>query len=208
MRAVSLLPLALSMGAAPPPPVVAVAVSVRTADGKPVADAVVIVRLAGRDTPGARVGTGYAVKQQNIQFHPFVSVVPLNGDIAFPNLDAVRHHVYSFSPAKRFELKLYAREENRTVRFDRAGPVSLGCNIHDQMTAFIYVTDSAFTAKTDSAGNATLNGMPPGPATITVWHPYLRAPGNQTSRQIGVGDNARQLFTVALRPPPAAGTSY
>ena len=186
----------------------AVAVSVRTADGKPVGDAVVIVRLVGRDTPGARVGTGYAVKQQNIQFHPFVSVVPLNADVAFPNLDAVRHHVYSFSPAKRFELKLYAREENRTVRFDRAGPVSLGCNIHDQMTAFIYVTDSAFTTKTDGAGNAVLNGVPLGPVTITIWHPYLRGPGNQTSRPIEAGGNARQAFTVALRAPPAAGTAY
>ena len=208
MRGLFLLPVALLMGAAPPPPVATVAVAVRAANGKPVTDAVVIVRLAGGNTPAARVGSGYAVRQQNIQFNPFVSVVPVNADVAFPNLDSVRHQVYSFSPAKRFELKLYAREQNRTVRFDRAGPVSLGCNIHDQMTAFIYVTDSAFTAKTDGSGNVVLSGVPAGPVTITVWHPYLRAPGNQVSREINLGASARETFTLALRPPPAAGSPY
>ena len=208
MRGLLFLPLLVLLGAAPLPPGASVGVAVRTSNGQPVANAVVIVRLVGRDTPPARVGTGYTVSQQNIQFHPFVSVVPINGDVAFPNLDTVRHQVYSFSPAKRFELKLYAREQNRTVRFDRAGPVSLGCNIHDQMTAFIYVTDSAFTARTDASGRVVLNGVPAGAISITVWHPYLRAPGNQASKQIDLGGAANESFTVALRPPPAAASSY
>jgi plastocyanin len=208
MRFVASFALFALIGAAPPPPVASVAVSVRSADGKPVANAIVIVRLVGRATPEPRIGGGYAVRQQNIQFNPFLSVVPVNADVAFPNLDSVRHQVYSFSPAKRFELKLYAREQNRTIRFDRAGPVSLGCNIHDQMTAFIYVTDSAFTARTDAAGRVVLAGVPAGPVTITVWHPWLRAPANQLSRQIGLGNGANENFTVALRPPPAASSGY
>jgi len=208
MRLVAILSFVALLGAAPPPPAASVAVSVRAQNGKPVANAVVIVRLIGRATPEPRVGSGYAVKQQNIQFNPFLSVVPVNADVAFPNLDGVRHQVYSFSPAKRFELKLYAREQNRAVRFDRAGPVSLGCNIHDQMTAFIYVTDSAFTARTDANGRAALDGVPPGTVSITLWHPYLRAPGNQMSRQVALGASATESFVVALRPPPAASGSY
>lgn len=208
MRLLAPLPFVLLLGAAPMPPAAGVGVSVRTANGQPVANAVVIVRLVGRATPPARPGNGYAVRQQNIQFNPFLTVVPVNADVAFPNFDKVRHQVYSFSPAKRFELKLYASEQNRAVRFDRVGPVSLGCNIHDQMTAFIYVTDSAFTAKTDASGNVNLNGVPQGAVSITVWHPYLRAPGNQVSRALSLGGGAREGFTVALRPPPAASSSY
>ncbi|HEX4695964.1 carboxypeptidase regulatory-like domain-containing protein [Sphingomonas sp.] len=209
MRIVVCLSVLLLLGMAPPPPLAGVSVAVRGANGQPVVNAVVSIRLVGRDTPGPRMGSGYAVRQQNIQFAPFLSVVPIDADVAFPNLDSVRHQVYSFSPAKRFELKLYAREQNRTVRFDRAGAVSLGCNIHDQMTAFIYVTDSVFTARTDAAGNVNLAGVPAGPISITVWHPYLRAPGNQVSRQIDLGGGARETFTAALRPPPpSAGSSY
>jgi plastocyanin len=201
------LPLSLLLlGAAPSPGEVNVVV--RDAAGKPVANAVVIVRLVGRPTPAAHVGGGYQVRQQNIQFAPFVLVAPLNADVTFPNLDQVRHQVYSFSPAKKFELKLYAREQNRVVHFDHAGPVSLGCNIHDQMTAFVYVTDSAFTAKTDGSGMVNLNGVPAGPVTITVWHPYLRAPGNQVTRQINFGGAAREAFAVTLRLPPATSSAY
>jgi plastocyanin len=198
----------LLLGAAPLPPAAGVSVAVRGPNGQPIANAVVTIRLVGRPTPPPRMGTGYAVRQQNIQFNPFLLVVPVNADVSFPNFDQVRHQVYSFSPAKRFELKLYAREQNRTVRFDRAGPVSLGCNIHDQMTAFIYVTDSAFTARTDASGNVSLAGVPQGAVSISVWHPYLRAPGNQVSRQIDLGGGARETFAVALRMPPATSSSY
>src|SRR3569623_3344228 len=149
--------------------------------------------LLGAAPPPPLAGVSVAVRNTNGQ--------PI-ANAAFPNLDPVRHQVYSFSPAKRFELKLYAREQNRTVRFDRAGPVALGCNIHDQMTAVLYVTDSAFTAKTDASGNVDLTGVPAGPIAITVWHPYLRAPGNQVSRQVTLGGGARETFAVALRPPP------
>ena len=208
MRMLALSLFVLLLGAAPLPPAAGVSVAVRGPNGQPIANAVVTIHLVGRATPAPRVAGGYAVRQQNIQFNPFLLVVPVNADVSFPNFDQVRHQVYSFSPTKRFELKLYAREQNRTVRFDRAGPVSLGCNIHDQMTAFIYVTDSAFTARTDASGNVSLAGVPQGAITISVWHPYLRAPGNQVSRQINLGGGARETFTVALRMPPATSSSY
>ncbi len=128
---------------------------------------------------------------------------------SFPNLDPIRHHVYSFSPAKTFELKLYAREQSHTVRFDKAGIVALGCNIHDQMTAFIDVVDTQWAAKTDASGNVTLGGLPAGQAIITVWHPYLRAPGNAMSRQVAIANGSRESFTVTLRAPPRmTGSSH
>jgi plastocyanin len=188
-------------GAAPAP--AGVTVAVRGPNGAPVKDAVVTVHLVGRATPAPQGGGSFTVDQKNIQFHPFVLVVPVNSNVAFPNFDAIRHHVYSFSPAKRFELKLYAREQSRSVRFDKAGIIALGCNIHDQMTAFIDVVDTPWAVKTDASGNAVLGGIPAGQVRITVWHPYLRAPGGTVVKQVALGNaGARESFTVALRSPP------
>jgi len=145
--------------------------------------------------------------QQNMQFHPFVLVVPVGATVSFPNRDSTKHDVYSFSPAKPFELKLFAKDQTRSVHFDRAGIVALGCNIHDQMTAFIVVTDSEWTAKTDGRGVVTFADVPDQPARLTVWHPYLRAPGNSVAKSIAAGDRG-ESFTVALRPPPMPMPAY
>jgi hypothetical protein len=141
------------------------------------------------------------VSQQNLQFHPFLTIVPVGADVSFPNLDPTKHHVYSFSPAKRFELKLFARDQSRTVRFDRAGVVALGCNIHDAMSAFIVVTDSAWTARTNAQGIAAFGNAPNAPGRVTVWHPFLRAPGGTLQQAIAPTQRSAN-FMVRLRPPP------
>src|SRR3954451_10127222 len=134
-------------------PLAAAPVNVRVVDasGHPVRDAVVTLYPAGAARPAHAAGR-YAVAQQNLQFRPFVSVVPVGADVSFPNFDPTKHHVYSFSAAKKFELKLFARDQSRTVHFDKPGVVALGCNIHDQMSAFVVVTDSAWTARTSAQG--------------------------------------------------------
>ncbi|MDB5697321.1 MAG: hypothetical protein JWN69_125, partial [Alphaproteobacteria bacterium] len=91
--------------------------------GAAIRNAVVTLYPAGRPAPLAAAKTNYQIMQKDFQFSPFVLVVPQGAQVAFPNLDPVRHHVYSFSPAKSFELKLYAKEHNRSVRFDTAGVV-------------------------------------------------------------------------------------
>jgi hypothetical protein len=179
-------------------------VQVRTANGGPVRDAVVALHLVRQPTPPAKPGGSYAIDQQNIQFHPFVSIVPVGASVAFMNHDAVRHHVYSFSDTKRFELKVNERQVNRVVTFDKAGIVPLGCNIHDQMIAFIDVVDTAWAAKTDASGTVSFHGVPATGVTIDVWHPYLRTPGNHVSRAATLvqGPARREIFAVALRSPP------
>jgi plastocyanin len=191
----------LALGAAPPPaPAPGLTVYVRGAGNAPIRDAVVTVHLIGRATPAPAVGRGYRVDQKDIQFQPFVLVVPRGAEVAFPNSDSVRHHVYSFSQAKRFELKLYAREQARAVRFDQAGVVALGCNIHDQMTAFIAVVDTAYAVKTDGTGNAVFANLPTGPISIEIWHPYLRAPGNRVTRTVTLGaGGTAETIALSLR---------
>ena len=151
-------------------------VSVKGDDGMALPDAVVVVKPqgGGAATP-ARFSWPMVMTQQNIAFNPYVLIVPVGSEVAFPNKDKVRHHVYSFSAAKRFELKLYGQQVERTVVFDKPGVVPLGCNIHDQMIGYIYVTDSPYAAKTDAMGEAVIHGLPGGAATMTVWHPDMKA---------------------------------
>ncbi|WP_293906313.1 methylamine utilization protein [Phenylobacterium sp.] len=154
-----------------------VTVDVRDQMGRPVHDAVVIVRPTAGVAPGKPLTVSWplVMAQQNIAFQPYVLIVPLGSTVSFPNRDKVRHHVYSFSTAKRFELKLYGKDESRTVIFDKPGVVPLGCNIHDSMIAFIYVTDVPYAAKTGADGQAVVPDVPSGAATLTVWHPDLKA---------------------------------
>ncbi len=184
-------------------------VQVKTTTGAPVADAVVTVYPASGGAPlsAGRFEEPMRVSQQNIQFHPFVLIAPVGATVAFPNLDNVRHHVYSFSSAHPFELKLYGTDQERSVRFDKAGVIALGCNIHDQMVAFIKVVDTPYAAKTGAAGAVTLHDLPPGPATLKLWRPYLRAPGNEVARTVTIGHGV-EAFSVELRPPPPMRSMY
>ena len=153
-------------------------VSVKTPSGDPVADAVVTLKPAA-GTPAPKVEGVYKMAQHNIAFEPTVLIAPVGAEVAFPNLDTVRHHVYSFSAAHPFELKLYGHDETRKVKFDRAGIVALGCNIHDQMAGFIDVVDTPYYAKTDAHGEARVSGLPAGPAAVTLWQPYMKTPQNR-----------------------------
>ena len=191
------LVLAAPLGAAP------LTVRVVDASGRPVRDAVVTLYPSGNAARAPRAGGRYVVSQQNMQFHPFLTIVPVGADVSFPNLDNTKHHVYSFSPAKRFELKLFAKDQSRTVHFDKPGAVALGCNIHDQMSAFIVVTDSAWTARTNGQGTASFGDAPSAPGRLTVWHAYLRAPGGMMQQAIAAGQRSAS-FSVRLRPPPPA----
>ena len=189
------LGLTVPLSAAP------LAVRVVDASGRPVRDAVVTLYPAGSAARAPSAGGRFVVSQQNLQFHPFLTIVPVGADVSFPNLDPTKHHVYSFSPAKRFELKLFARDQSRTVRFDRAGVVALGCNIHDAMSAFIVVTDSAWTTRTNAQGIAAFGNAPNAPGRVTVWHPFLRAPGGTLQQAIAPTQRSAN-FMVRLRPPP------
>ena len=188
--------LSASLGVAP--------LSVRVVDsgGHPVRDAVVTLYPAGGAARAPRAGGRFTVSQKDIQFHPFLSIVPVGADVSFPNLDPTKHHVYSFSPPKRFELKLFAKDQSRTVHFDKAGVVALGCNIHDGMSAFIVVTDSAWTTRTNAQGLAAFADAPSAPGRLTLWHPYLRAPSGIVQQNVGAAQR-NASFSIRLRPPPA-----
>ncbi len=180
-------------------------VVVKNPRGQPVANAVVMVDGQGAYKPSAPL----RIEQRNMQFNPFMLVVPLGGSVSFPNHDDVRHHVYSFSGAKKFELKLYGKDETRSVVFDKPGIVAVGCNIHDSMVAFIRVVTTPFAEKTAANGEARLSGVPAGAITLRVWHPYAKAAGGEIVRQVTLpASGGREELVVDLRTPVAHNHAY
>ncbi|WP_218915401.1 methylamine utilization protein [Brevundimonas subvibrioides] len=130
------------------------------------------------------------VVQQNVQFQPYVLIAPVGATVSFPNLDRVRHHVYSFSRGNRFEIELFGQDQTRSHTFTTAGVAALGCNIHDQMLAFVRVVDTPWAGKTDASGNVTIPAIPAGAASLRVWHPQLNVRGNETAYPVTIGAGA------------------
>jgi hypothetical protein len=146
---------------------------------------------------------GIQIAQDRRQFVPRLTVVTVGTSVLFPNRDNVRHQVYSFSPAKTFELKLYAGVPHEPVVFDRPGVAVLGCNIHDQMAAWVVVVDTPLYARSDAEGNARIEGVPPGSYRLMAWHAGLAAPVEPAPAPITV-DTADLAQRVQLNPagPP------
>ena len=166
-------------------------ISVRNAAGQPVRDAVVTVRPnAGVPSGPFRFSWPLRVVQQNVQFQPYVLIAPVGAAVSFPNLDRVRHHVYSFSRGNRFEIELFGQDQTRSHTFTTAGVAALGCNIHDQMLAFVRVVDTPWAGKTDASGNVTIPAIPAGAASLRVWHPQLNVRGNETAYPVTIGAGA------------------
>jgi len=151
-------------------------VQVSNAQGQPLAGAVVAVEGDALPTR-ARPGTQAELAQKDRQFRPQLLVVQTGTEVRFPNEDPVRHHVYSYSAAKSFELKLYLGEPASPVLFDKAGVVAVGCNIHDRMSAHIVVVDTPLFAVTDAQGRAQLE-LPAkaGSLRLRAWHPSRKEP--------------------------------
>ena len=165
-------------------------VSVTDSAGKPLAEAVVYVMVRGAKTL-AEPGTGAQIGQRDRQFTPQVSVIQTGTSVTFPNFDTVRHHVYSFSPIQKFELKLYAGTPAAPVVFDKPGTAVLGCNIHDRMSAWVHVVDTALFTKTDASGKATLE-VPAGDHRLRSWHYLQPEPGLPVEQALHMNANATQ----------------
>lgn len=191
------VPFAASWASAP----AAVQVQVVDERGLPVRDAVVELAPNGGWRGGAiRFGWKPAMAQKNVAFVPGTLVVAKGTAVAFPNLDSVRHSVYSFSKAARFEIDLYGRDQSRKQSFPVTGTVALGCNIHDQMRGYIRVVDTPFAGKTDQNGIVRLTGMAAGGYQLIVWHPRARTPGGELKRPLAVGAGQRnQKIALKLR---------
>lgn len=173
-------------------------VTLASGTNRPVEDAVIMVRSDAGARGAPRIAGPFRMAQKDTRFQPTVMIVPVGAEMSFPNLDPFHHHVYSFSKAKTFELKLYSRDETRRMIFEKAGVVALGCNIHDAMTAYIRVVDTPFAVKSGADGRALVRDLPPGPATVTIWHPFLKAPGGELTRRINIPETGALALSLSV----------
>ena len=196
-RSLELTAVACLIGAllAPDCASAALSIVVRDAQGQPLAGAAVAVYAP---ESGARIEHPTAViDKKNEQFVPNFLVVHTGTDVSFPNSDQVLHHVYSFSPAKIFELPLYKGVLPSPIRFDREGIVVLGCNIHDRMIAHIWVVDAPIRVLTDGTGHARIDVLPEGHYRVLAWHPRAGRDGVR-AMDLGVGADGNGTASVDL----------
>jgi len=165
----------------------AVNIELKDSDGQPFAGAVVEIFHPDFKLPVAPTGDQQPAEMQQInrQFKPLILIVPQNSQVLFPNSDSVKHHVYSFSKAKRFQLRLYKDQIPDPITFDKEGVVAIGCNIHDWMSGYIYVAKSRYVKQTNTNGVATFD-LPEGDYTYRIWHPRFHQKDSDQVSQLSV----------------------
>lgn len=171
---------------------------VKSSSNTPLED--IIVYLVSSKTASLPVRTANAqIQQINKAFVPLISVVQTGSQVEFPNKDTFRHHVYSFSPAKKFEIKLYADTPSKPVLFDKAGYVVMGCNIHDNMISHLLIVDTPYFAKTDSHGIARIADVPAGDYSLIAWD-YRLPDKDAHTTQISLKADSTQTLLIKTRP--------
>ena len=178
-------------------------VSVVDVDGRPLEDAVVEVEVRGAPT-SAPAGTMVDIEQRQRNFRPRVVAIQAGTLVSFPNFDTVRHQVYSYSPiapvqpgAKFFEIKLYVGRPEQPVIFDKPGTAVMGCQIHDQMRAYLRVVNTPYFAKTNAQGVAQIE-VPAGEHRLQAWHALLGdAPPHPQTLKLPAGGVSLTLTVAA-----------
>ncbi len=198
-RAAALLLLALAAGASR-----AGALTLHLTDsaGKPLLDAVALLEPAGAKVP-TKPMADVEIAQAKREFTTRLTLITVGTRALFPNFDTVRHHVYSFSPIKTFELKLYAGVPNVPVVFDKPGIAVLGCNIHDNMAAWVVVADTPWFARSAATGRARIEALPPGAYRLRLWHPRMSgAPEPTTAAFTMPAGDAEHSVRLAVSSEP------
>ena len=193
------LPLALALAAgACAAQAATLTATITDTGGAPLENAVAwaIPRAAAAKAPRAAT-----IEQVDRAFRPLVSIVQVGAQVSFPNRDDTRHHVYSFSPAKPFEIKLYAGAATApSITFDKAGEVVLGCNIHDNMVGYVYVVDTPFFGKAGADGRVRLEGMPAGEYEVRAAYFGQAAPMDAKPVKLESSDSRDVDFAAVLKP--------
>jgi len=180
-----------------------IVVEVRDPQGAPLPNAVVYAVPDGKEmAASSRLAV---MDQKDKTFVPHVLPVQVGTAVKFPNSDDIQHQVYSFSPAKTFQLPLYKGTPANPIVFTTPGVVTLGCNIHDKMNGYIVILETPFFEKSEESGRVEIRSLQPGKYTVHVWHPDMAH--EPPSQNVTVSESERLDLTFSVTAAPAALTS-
>jgi plastocyanin len=167
-------------------------VTVVDKNAMPASDTVITLEPEGGSAP-THLPEKAVIDQRNETFIPLVVVVRKGGRVLFTNNDVTMHQVYSFSPIKQFQFVIKQGEVSTPVVFDQSGVAAIGCNIHDQMIAYVFVGEAPFAAVSDPEGRAVIADVPAGRYRISLWHPQLPVGEAPLSQDVVVDSNGASL---------------
>ena len=187
-------------------------VKVIDGDGKPVSNAVITLltdapttESAGAPASDRPASATRIIDQKNETFLPYVQVFRPGDLVVFRNSDTTRHHVYSFSPIKSFEFVLRPGESSPPLGLEQVGIAAVGCNIHDHMITYLYVSDAPNIAVSGPNGQITLPHLEAGQYTLHAWHPQLHPGRPEVVRAVHIDGNKPSdpiTLTLSLLPDP------
>jgi plastocyanin len=135
------------------------------------------------------------VDQKNLVFVPHVLAVPTGSSVEFKNNDKVNHNIFSADVCKKFNLGTYNPGMSKTVVFDKPCVVNLLCNVHSEMSGYVVVVDSDYSAVTDATGKFTITGVPAGTYEVAAWNEKLKS---AAKTMVTVADGGTATASVKL----------
>lgn len=147
--------------------------TIKILGGKGVEHVVVYIEQVQQETFSAPTKNAI-VDQVRMTFVPHVLPVLAGTTVDFPNSDSTRHNVFSPSKIKKFNLGTYPAGITKKVTFDKTGIVSLLCNVHPEMSAFVVVLQNPYYAMPEKSGRFKIPNIPTGNYTLVVWHPKFK----------------------------------
>ena len=174
-------------------------VTVRDQKGTPVNGAIVTLETAAPGDTNQLTTTTQpppsevVIDQKGEQFASLTTLVRPGDSVRFRNSDKLLHHVYSFASINPFDILVRPGETTTATLYDKAGLAALGCNVHDDMLTYVYVSDAQFAAKTGEDGSARIVNAPVGGASLSVWHPSIAASGQSVNMEIAIAEQGGEI---------------
>jgi plastocyanin len=158
----------------------------------------VVIYLDGKLPPLHRSRVA-VIEQKNRRFVPDLVVIPAGASVSFPNLDPIFHNVFSLSKPRSFDLGNYPRNQTRIVTFPKPGVVVVGCRLHPNMSAIVFVTPNDWGTTPDADGRFQLAAVPAGRYTVAAWH--KRAGYVRRTVEVPAEGTVQVQFTIPLGNP-------